>query len=104
MNITVTFVDAVVGGVGAAAIGGIIALARAGFKLAREVSVLVASNKEQTSTLRAIASTIPPMLRAHQASLEAHRDGKCNGNVKDALESVDQAETDFRGFLLEKVG
>jgi hypothetical protein len=104
MNFTITLADAVAAAVGASAVAGIIALVKAAARIARSVSILVASDKEQTETLRAIAATIAPMLQADKASLEAHRDGRCNGNVKDALEAVDKASASFNGFLLARIG
>jgi hypothetical protein len=41
-----------------------------------------------------------PQLMSLKATLEAQRDGKCNGNVDKALAMIDEAKKDFDNHLL----
>lgn len=44
-----------------------------------------------------------PMLDGMKASLEAQRDGKCDGNVKNALLRIQEAKDSFDAHLIGKV-
>lgn len=42
-----------------------------------------------------------PVLMSLKASLEAQRDGQCNGNVDKALEMIEEAKKEFDNHLLK---
>ena len=98
------FIGAIVAAFAGGLVAGFFSIVKSIGKMRDSVDNLVVSYKSQVDGLQILAKLQRPSLAAHKATLEALRDGKCNGNVADAHEGVVQAFQDYDDYLVAKVG
>ena len=102
MNLSLTFVEAIVVALGGAFVAGLIALVRGVFKMSRSIDKLVESDIQKGAVLGKIAAIQQPQLHGIQTALEALK-GECNGNVTTAHEFIVAARTDYEKFLADSL-
>jgi len=107
--VSITFVEAFIGAMGAGALTGIITLVRYIERLSKQtkhmedkLDHLIESNIEQSETIYEVAKIQKPQLSAHKAALEALM-GECNGNVDRAHGGIMASTQDFDDFLTRRL-
>jgi len=95
----ITAWEAFMGAIGAGALAALVWLARHIIGLSKKIDKLVEADQRQTLAIGMLARLQRPQLAAHKATLEAVRDGKCNGNVTEAHGGVLAAFAQFDEFL-----
>lgn len=93
------FIEASVGAAAVAIVGGIVAGINSLYKMQRDVRRLTHMDTLRAVDLEQVAKVQRPMLSGLKASLEAHRDGKCNGNVLDAHTDITAAIDNYDLYL-----
>jgi len=93
------FITAVIVALGGAAVRGIFQLVSELKGMKRSIDKLIDTDQKQTMAIGMLAKLQRPQLAAHKATLEAVRDGKCNGNVTSAHSGVIHAFNEFDEFL-----
>ena len=91
--------EAFMAALGTGALAALIWLAGHIISLSKKIDKLVDADQRQTLAIGVLAKLQRPSLAAHKATLEAIRDGKCNGNVTDAHNGVIHAFAQFDDFL-----
>ena len=94
-----TFLDALIGACAVTLISGFVAVIRSQMILNKNVNKLVKMDELRAVDFEAVAKVQRPMLVGIKASLEAHRDGKCNGNVNSAHLDITDAMRDYDKYL-----
>jgi len=97
------FVSAVITTSAAALVGLAFALVKSLIGIKKSVETLVVNDIQQTEAIKAVAKLQRPGLVAHKATLEALRDGKCNGNVTSAHEGIISAFDEYDDWLISRV-
>lgn len=93
------FVDGVIGAASASIIGGVIIAIKTLLTMQHSVRHLVKMGDFRAADLEAIAKIQRPILVGVKASLEAARDGECNGNVTEAHGQISIAIRDYDDYL-----
>jgi len=99
METAITLWEAFIAAVGSGALLALVWLAKHIIGLSKKIDKLVEADHRQTMAIGMLAKLQRPSLAAHKATLEAIRDGKCNGNVTDAHSGVLTAFAQFDDFL-----
>jgi hypothetical protein len=97
------FISAVIVALAGAAVKGVFQVVHSLKAMSRSLDALVIADQKQTLAIGMLAKLQRPQLAAHKATLEAVRDGRCNGNVTSAHSGVLQAFTDFDEFLTGRI-
>jgi len=99
-----TFIGARIAAFAGGLIAGIFGLIKTLKDMKKSVDHLVRADGLQSDAIKVIASLQRPQMAAHRATLEALRDGRCNGNVTDAHAGIVSAFKEYDEFLIGRVG
>lgn len=99
-----TFIGACIAAFAGGLIAGIFGLIKSLGGMKKSVDHLIVADKAQTQSIQVIASLQRPLLAAHKATLEALRDGRCNGNVTNAHSDIIDAFKEYDEYLIGRVG
>lgn len=92
-------------GIAAAAIAGTIWLnLRWLFSSRRSMDKILKEISAMQAHLRILYTLQGPILISMKASLEAQRDGKCNGNVDEAIQIISEEKKKFDQHLIDSIG
>jgi len=107
--VSITFIEAFIGALGAGALTGIITMVRYIDRLSKQtkhmedkLDDLIEANIEQSETIYVVAKIQKPQLNAHKATLEAFK-GECNGNVDRAHKGIMDSTQEFDDFLTRRL-
>jgi hypothetical protein len=84
-------------------VGGLAAFLKILIGMNRNVDKLVKMDAMRATDLEALSKIQRPMLVGIKASLEAQRDGECNGNVTDAHLDITNAMKEYDAYLASLV-
>jgi hypothetical protein len=82
---------------------GVFALVTITTKMKKSIDELVATDQRQTLAISAIAKLQRPQLAAHRATLDALKEGRCNGSVTKAQEEISTAFQEYDDFLVGRL-
>lgn len=99
MNPFDTVISAGFAAIGATIVGGFVAMLKTQADMLKQIRHLANMDVLRATDFQALAKVQRPMLSGIKASLEAHRDGKCNGNVADAHEDVTEGMREYDTYL-----
>lgn len=99
MNLMEVFITAGIGAIAIALVGGFFSVLRMQMTMIRKVTHLANMDLLRATDFEAVAKVQRPMLSGIKASLEAHRDGKCNGNVIDAHSDITEGIKEYDKYL-----
>jgi hypothetical protein len=71
--------------------------------MSKSVEKLLEADAKHMEAIAAIAKLQRPQLYAHKATLEALKEGRCNGNVEDAKEMILAAFDEYDRFLVGRM-
>lgn len=98
------FIGASIAAFAGGIIAGLFGLIKSLGGMKKSVDHLIVADKAQTQSIQVIASLQRPLMAAHKATLEALRDGRCNGNVTDAHTGIVEAFKEYDDYLIGRVG
>jgi hypothetical protein len=98
-----TFADGALVAVATLMVGGLIAFLKILIGMNKNVDKLVKMDVLRATDLEALSKVQRPMLVGIKASLEAQRDGECNGNVTDAHLDITTAMKEYDLYLTSLV-
>lgn len=104
MNYWNVFIGALIAAFAGGLVAGVFGIVKSLGGMKRSLDGLIVSSAALVESTRVIARLQRPQLVAHKASLEALRDGRCNGNVTDAHKGIIDAFGEYDDFLVGKVG
>ncbi len=103
-NLVATFADAAIALV-ATAIAGLVWLnLKWLFASKKTMELVLAESRANGRSIRTLFRLQGSQLASLKASLEAQRDGECNGNVMHALSSIEEAQGIYDEHLLSMLG
>jgi len=70
----------------------------------RSVDAMREGGKKRTEETQIIVRAILDLSDTQRATLEAIRDGKCNGNITGALGKLNKTDESVENMLIERVG
>ena len=68
------------------------------------VDAMKAGGEKRSEETRAIVKAILTLSDTQRVTLEAIRDGKCNGNITSGLAKLDENDKQVEAMLIERVG
>jgi hypothetical protein len=99
MNPIDTIISAGLGAIVVTIVAGFVTSLRNQKEVLRQVRHLSSMDVFRASDWEAMAKVQRPMLSGIKASLEAHRDGKCNGNVVAAHTDITEGIKEYDAYL-----
>lgn len=103
MNLPGVFIEAFFAASATAVVAGFVTAISMLMKMTKAVNRLVKMDEHRATDLEAIAKVQRPMLVGVKVSLEALRDGECNGNVTDAHGEISGAISGYDDYLASLV-
>jgi uncharacterized protein (DUF885 family) len=97
------FISASIVALAGAAVRGVFQVVKSLAAMAKSIDSLVLTDAKQTQAIAALARLQRPQLAAHRATLDALKDGKCNGSVARAQEDITAAFDEYDSFLVGRL-
>ncbi len=97
------FVSAVIVALAGAMVRGVFVIIKSLASMKKSIDELVQTDARQTIAIGAIAKLQRPQLAAHKATLDALKDGRCNGSVSKAQSDIDEAFAEYDSFLVGRL-
>ena len=97
------FISAVIVAFAGAAVRGVFSIVKALTTMGKSIDRLIIADAKQSESIAMLAKLQRPQLAAHKATLEALKDGKCNGNVTSARKDIDDAFIEYDSFLVGRL-
>jgi len=96
-------VTALIGAACAAFVAGVIALIRWMISLSRILKTMQENGMARREEVKTTFAILSRLMSASKATLETLRDGKCNGNVKTALEDIHECENKYEALFQSSI-
>ena len=97
------FATAVIVALAGSMVRGVFVIIKSLAAMKKSIDELVKTDARQTVAISAIAKLQRPQLAAHKATLDALKDGRCNGSVSQAQEDITAAFQDYDDFLVGRL-
>jgi low affinity Fe/Cu permease len=97
------FATAVIVALGGSLVRGLYVLIRSLAAMSKNIDKLLEADSDHMVAIAAIAKLQRPQLAAHKATLDALKEGRCNGSVTQAQEMITKAFDDYDDFLVGRL-
>ena len=97
------FITASIAGLAGSLVRGVFVIIKSLAAMKKSIDELVKTDARQTVAISAIARLQRPQLAAHKATLDALKDGRCNGSVSQAQEDIVTAFQEYDDFLVGRL-
>ncbi len=103
IDIWTIFITAVIVALAGSLVSGVLSIIRSLARMTKSIDRLLDADISHMAAIAAIAKLQRPQLAAHKATLDALKEGRCNGSVTQAQEMITKAFDDYDSFLVGRI-